>query len=114
MQRLLQRPQGFSSLCCLDQDQAAWIEAEGVQAAAIGTAVMAQSIGRHDEEDRVSAHHASKQGHNEAEGGGGGAFIGHDLMQSATGKAALRQATIDGGKAKGKGLYPRKPFHSGQ
>ena len=45
---------------------------------------------------------AGKQGHQETEGRGSGARIGHDLMQRAAGEAALRQITVDGGKAEGR------------
>jgi hypothetical protein len=113
------------------QDQTARIEAESIAAMAMRTAIFAQSIGRHDEEElfpptraalaRARGHaccgrggNAGKQRQNEAEGGRGAAFFRHDLMQGAAGKAALRQVTIDGGKTEGEDLSGRKPFHFGQ
>jgi len=121
MQRFLQSPQGFMAMRCLDQDQAARIEAERIEAMAVGTAVSAQPIGRHDEDERPAigrfplslwgcALHdrplpggrrkeepgtsANEKCREEAEGGWRCAFIGHDFMQSPASQTALRQATI--------------------
>jgi len=98
----------------LDQDHSARIETEGAQSMAMRTAVIPQSIGRHDEEKRVSPRQAGQQRHDETEGGGSGACFGHDLMQSATGEAALRQASINGGKAEREGFGSPNPLHLGQ
>ena len=116
----------------LDQDQTARIEAETIAAMAMRTAIFAQSIGRHDEEElflpptraalaRARGHacwvrggNAGQQRQNEAEGGRGAAFFRHDLMQGAARKATLRQVVIDGGKTEGEGLFGRKPLHFGQ
>jgi hypothetical protein len=116
----------------LDQDQTARIEAETIAAMAMRTAIFAQSIGRHDEEElflppiraalaRTRGHacwgrggNAGQQRQNEAEGGRGAAFFRHDLMQGAARKATLRQVVIDGEKTEGEGLSGRKPLHFGQ
>jgi hypothetical protein len=50
-QRLLDRPQGFSAVRRLDQDQARRIETEGTQTTAMKPAVWAEPVGRHDEDD---------------------------------------------------------------
>ena len=57
---------------------------------------------------------ASQQRHYETEGGRSGACFGHDLMQSATGETALRQASVNGGKAEREGFGSPKPLHLGQ
>jgi hypothetical protein len=57
---------------------------------------------------------AGKQRHEETEGRRGGALIGHDLVQRAAGEAALRQVTVDGGKAEGDRFCRPKPLHFGQ
>ncbi len=98
----------------LDQDHVARIKTEGVQSMAMRTAVIPQSIGRHDEEKRITPRQMSQQRHDETEGGGSCACFGHDLMQSAAGEAAQRQATINGGKAERQGFGSPKPFHPGQ
>lgn len=46
---------------------------------------------------------AAQNRRDEAEGGGAGVRSGHDFMQGAAGKAAIRQAGIDGGEAKRQG-----------
>ena len=95
----------------LDQDHSARIETEGAQSVAMRTAVIPQSIGRHNEEKRVTQGQARQQRHNETEGGGTGTCFGHNLMQSATGETALRQASINGGKAERDGFGSPKPLH---
>jgi hypothetical protein len=50
-QRLLDRPQGFSAVRRLDQDQARRIEAEVLEAMAMKPAVWAKPEGRHDEDE---------------------------------------------------------------
>ncbi len=110
-QRLLHGPKGFSAVRRLDQDQAGRIETEGAQAMTMETAVLAQPIGRHDEEERMSPR--GKQRHDEAEGSSDGALrLGHDLMQGAASEAVLRQVGIKGGKAEGGGFA--KTLHPGQ
>ena len=52
--------------------------------------------------------------HDKAEGGGGAAVVGHDLMQGAAGEAALRQMAINGGKSEGKDFGGRKLPYFGQ
>jgi hypothetical protein len=86
----------------LDQDQATRIKAEAMAAVTMRTAVFAKPIGRHDEKKRPLPRQAGQQRRDEAEGRGGAAVLGRDLMQGPAGKAALRQATIDGGKAERK------------
>jgi hypothetical protein len=103
MQRFLQCPQGFFPMRRLDQDQAARIETQGVEAVAMRAAIVAQPVGRHDEDDRVSPRQARKERHDEAEGGGSSAFFGYDFVQGAAGQTALRQVRIEGGKAEGQG-----------
>ncbi len=56
----------------------------------------------------------SQERNHEAEGGGGGACLGHKFMQTAAGEAALRQATVDGGDAEGNGSGTLKTLHSWQ
>jgi len=85
----------------LDQDQAVWIEAERAQTITIRTAVIVQPVRRQDEQERVRLRHAGKERHDETEGSRGGACLGHEFMQTAAGEAALRQVTVDGGKAEG-------------
>jgi len=92
----------------LDQDQAGWIETEAVEAVAMkppmGPAVLAQPIGRHDEDERVSPRQAGENRRDEAERGRYGACRRrHDFMQGAAGQAALGQVGIEGGKAKRQG-----------
>jgi hypothetical protein len=131
-QRLFHGPEGFVAVPGLGQDQTTRIEAETIAAMAMRTAIFAQSIGRHDEEEffppptraalaGARGHacwrrggNAGKQRQNEAEGGRGAAFFRDDLMQGPAGKTALRQAAIDGGKTEGEGLSGRKPLHFGQ
>jgi hypothetical protein len=57
---------------------------------------------------------ARQQRREETEGSGGGAFIGHNFMQRAARQAALRQVTVDGGKAEGDRSCRAKPLHFGQ
>ena len=56
----------------------------------------------------------SQQRREETERGGGGARLGHDLMQRAAGQPALRQMTIDGGKAEGDWSGRPQLLHFGQ
>jgi hypothetical protein len=79
-----------------DQNEASRIETEGVEAMTVKPAVFAASIGRHDEEQRFNPRQMGKESGDETEGGGGRAFFGHDLMQSAAGQAAVWQVPIDG------------------
>jgi len=51
MQRLLHGPQAFSAMRRLDQNEAARIEAQRADAVAMQTAVIAQPVGREDEDD---------------------------------------------------------------
>ncbi len=100
MQRLGNRPQSFFAVRRLDQDHAAGIEAQGVEAVSgnmsAKPAVWAQPItrhmGRHDDDERVRRRQAAQERHDEAEGGSDGALrLRHDLVQGAAGEAALRQ-----------------------
>jgi hypothetical protein len=52
MQRFFQRPQRIFALRGLDQDQAARIEAESVEAMAVKPALFAQPVGGHNENER--------------------------------------------------------------
>ena len=77
-------------------------------------AVLTEPIARDDEEERSRPRYAGQQRHDKAEGGGGAAVVGHDLVQGAAGEAALRQMAINGGKPEGKGFGGRKPLYFGQ
>ena len=50
-QRLLHGPQGLSAVRRLDQDQAARIETEAIEAMTMRTAVFAQPVAGHDEKE---------------------------------------------------------------
>jgi hypothetical protein len=111
MQRLRHGPQAFFAMRRFDQDQAGGIETEGGEAVAGNMsgkpAMLAQPIGRNDEDERAARRQAGKNGHDEAEGGGDGAFrLGHDFMERAAGQAALGQVGIKRGKAEGQGAAP--------
>ncbi len=110
-QRLLQCPQGISPVRRFDQDQAAWIETQRTQAMPIKPAILTEPIARHDEKERTSPRHTGQQRDHEAEGGGGAAVIGHDLVQGAAGEAAVRQMAINRGKPEGEGFGGCKPLY---
>ena len=84
-QRLFQGPQGFVAMRGFDQDQARRVEAEIPTAVTIWTAIFAEPISRHDEEERMNAGQVGQQRHDEAESDGSAAFFGHDLMQGPAG-----------------------------
>jgi len=90
MQRLLNGPQGVLALRRLHQDETAWIKTQRTHAMAIQAAVTAKPVSRDDEEERTTTRKTDKQRHHETKGGRKGVLLGNDLMQSATGKAALR------------------------
>ena len=56
MQRLLHGPQGIFAVRRLDQDQPVRRQTERVQPMTMRTAVIAQAVGREDEDELVSAH----------------------------------------------------------
>jgi len=58
-QRLLDRPQGFSSVRRLDQNQACRIETETVEAMAMKPAIFTESVGRQHQEQGASPRQAS-------------------------------------------------------
>ena len=122
-QRLGHRPQRVFAMRGLNEDQAAWIEAERVEAVSAKPAMLAPPIGRQDEDNsfprssraalaraRVQAcwgrgESVGKERHDEAESGRESRLpFGHHLMQGAAGQAARRQVRIHGGKAEGQGL----------
>ncbi len=103
MQRLFQSPQGVFAMCGLDQDQAARIQTETVEAMTVKPAKFARLIGGHDQDERLGVHQAGKDRHHKAEGGRGGASFRHDLMQTTAGQAALREMGVKGGKIERKG-----------
>jgi hypothetical protein len=69
---------------------------------AVGAAKGGEAAGRGDEEERRAWTDPAQHRRHEAEGCGDVASgLRHDLMQSASGKAALRQVAIDGRQAEG-------------
>ncbi len=97
-QRFLHGPERVFAMRGLDQKQTARIKSKRADAVAVRTTVIAQSVGRQNEDDRPSIYllppftlrgregeergQAGEQRHQEAEGGRSGAFVGYDLMQS--------------------------------
>ena len=111
MQRFLDRPQGVLAARRFHQDETVRIKSKRARAVAGQAAVPAKPISRDDEEKRVNARKTGQQRHHETKGRRQSVWFGDDLMQSAAGKAALRQIAIDGGKAEGNwGCLP-DPFH---
>ena len=115
MQRLGQRPQAFLVVRGLDQDHAARIETERVEAMSGKPAVSGMSVGRHDEDylcpppmwGRGVRRDAGENGDDETEGGGIGAWdLGHDLMERSRGEPTLWQVGIERGKAEGQRSVP--------
>jgi len=104
-QRLGKSPQGLFAVRRFDQDETRRIKAESVEAMAANAAMWAPRVARHHQDDRISARQARQNRHDEAEGGGNGAFaVGHDFMQRAGSEAAMRQAGIKRGKPEWQGL----------
>jgi hypothetical protein len=111
MQRLLDGPQRVLALRRLHQDEAAWIKPQRAYAMSIQAAVTAKPISRNDEEKFANGGKTGEQRHHETEGGSERVLFGYNLMQSAAGKAALRQMPVDGGEAEGdRGSLPHS-FH---
>ena len=104
-QRLGKSPQGLFAVRRLDQDETRRIKTEIVEAMAVNEAILASRVARHHQDDRISARQARQNRHDEAEGGGNGAFaVGHDFMQRASSEAAVRQVGIKRGKPEWQGL----------
>jgi hypothetical protein len=111
MQRFLDGPQRVLALRRLHQDETAWIKTQRIHAMAVQAAVTAKSVSRDDEEERATTRKTGKQRHHQTKGGRKSVLLGNDLMQSATGKAALGQMPVDGGEAEGdRGSLPNS-FH---
>src|ERR1700722_16563460 len=101
MQRLLDGPQRVLAARRFHQDETVRVKPKRAHAVAVQAAVPAKPVSRHDEEKRVKARKTGQQRHHKTKGGRQSVWSGDDLMQRATGKAALRQIAIDGGEAEG-------------
>ncbi len=110
MQSFLDRPQSVLALRRLHQDKAAWIKAQRAYAVAVQPAVTAMPVSRDDEEERTNGGKTGQQRHHKTKGGGD-ILVGHNFMQSAAGKTALRQIMVDGRKAEGDRRGLPNPFH---
>ena len=95
-------PQRVFAVRRLDQDRPSRIETERIETVSAQPAVAPPPLGRHDKDDRMGR--AGEKRHDETESGRQRAWrCGHDFMQRAAGKTAIRQAGIEGGKTEGQG-----------
>src|SRR5262249_60257841 len=103
VERFFHGPERLRGVLGLDQNHAGGIKPEAIEAMTVDASERREAARRGDKKERTRTYAAQYRRH-EAEGRRHViAGLRHDLMQSAAGKAPLRQAGIDGRQAKGQG-----------